>query len=631
MTCTKLLTAISRKKLIDNKRLLETDLKRQLNIPDVLGIGFGGSVGLAVYVLITYVARSVAGPAVVLSVLIAGTSAILSGFCFSEFSLRLPRAGSAYLYTYATIGELCGFMVGWSMILEHAIGVAIGAKAWSQYFGHITNNSIPRWMNTSLQWSDGINTDQSPDLIAVAVLIVCTITMLISTKLSTIINCILCILGGVVVFSIICVGFFHVKHDNWTGGDGFFQFGIQGILSGASILVFPFITVDTVANTAEEQRNPLRNFPVSFAIVIILTIISMTSVSAAVTLMTPANTFSETAGIAVIFESHHIQGARYVFSVGALLYLLAGTISLLLAIPRIMYSLSRDGLFPDCLGNLTSKGKIPVKALLLTICLSMVLVLCCKLTLLLSLLGTGTLLTFSVVSLCVLCLRYQQDCVGMIQEYEDPNEDDCITEFSYPSYINKQFCSDQDDVISFKNSTRMERPRGSTYKKMNSIVSMTSVGSESVLFPLHLNDVREPSATSWLISLLCIVIYLLSSVVVSLMVTFGLKYICNGSWWSIFLLLVILGTMAVSAFVLCKQPQNHSKLLYRTPGVPILPLFSLTLNIFLLTSLQSNALLRFSIWLLIGTIFYFCYGVRKSKERISDEQEVILYAVRERD
>jgi amino acid permease len=326
----------------------------------------------------------------------------------------------------------------------------------------------------------------------------------------------------------------------------------------------------------------------------------MTSVSAAVTLMTPTSTFSETAGIAAIFESQHIQGARYVFSVGALLYLIAATISLLLAIPRIMYSLSKDGLFPECLGNITSKGKLPVKALLLAVCLSTVLVLCCKLTFLLSMLGTGTLLTFSVVSLCVLCLRYQQDSVGMIQEYEDPNEDDCITEFSYPSYINKQFCSDQDDVISYKNSTRTERPRGSTYTKMNSIVSMTSVGSESVLFPLHMNDVREPSATSWLISLLCIVIYLLSSVVISLMITFGLKYICNGSWWSIFLLLVILGTMLVSAFVLCKQPQNLSKLLYRTPGVPILPLLSLTLNIFLLTSLPSNALSRFSIWLLIG-------------------------------
>ncbi|XP_061162351.1 high affinity cationic amino acid transporter 1-like [Saccostrea echinata] len=627
--CSKIPAAISRKKTIDNKRLLETDLKRQLGVPDVLGIGFGGSIGIAVYVLITHVARSVAGPAVVLSVLLAAATAALSGLCFTEFSLRLPRTGSAYFYTYATIGELCGFVVGWSLILEHSIGVAISAKAWSQYLGHLTNNSIPRLLNTSFHWSDGHNIDQSPDFIAVLLLIICTTAMLISTKFSTVINCVLCIFGGVVVFSVICVGFFHVQHDNWTGGEGFFRFGIEGILSGASILIFPFLAVDTIANTAEEQRNPLRNFPALFAIVITLTMISMIAVSSAVTLMSPSNTFVDNAGIAVIFENRHIQGARYVFSVGALLFLFASTISLLSAVPRIMYSLSRDGLLPECLGDLTLKGKIPVKALLLSFLISFVLTLCCKLNLLLSMLGVSTLLTFFVVSLCVLFLRYQQVNIGMIQEYEDPNEEECMTEFSHPSYINKQFQADKDDVLSFKHSPRIEKLRGSTYKKMNSIVSLTSVGSESTLFPLHVSDVMEPSSTSWLISVLCIMIYFISSLVVSLIVTFGWKYIYMGSWWSIFLLVVILGTMTVSAFILCKQPQNRSKLLYKTPGVPLSPLLSLTLNIFLLTSLPSNALLSFSVWLFVGVIIYFCIGVRKSKERTSDEQEVILYEVRE--
>lgn len=164
---------------------------------------------------------------------------------------------------------------------------------------------------------------------------------------------------------------------------------------------------------------------------------------------------------------------------------------------------------------------------------------------------------------------------------------------------------------------------------MNSLVSMTSIGSESTLFPMSLSDGLEPSPTSWLISVLCIVIYVISSTVVSLLVIFGWKFIYMGSWWSIFLLLVILGTMMVSAFILCKQPQNKSKLLYKTPGVPILPLLSLTLNIFLLTSLPSNAFVRFIIWLLIGAMLYFSYAVFKSKERVSDDQEVVLYEVRE--
>ena len=363
--------------------------------------------------------------------------------------------------------------------------------------------------------------------------------------------------------------------------------------------------MDAIANTSEEQKNPLRNFPVLFTIVVSLTVISMVSVSVALTLMSPSHFFSDIAGVAMAFEDRHIQGARYVFSVGALIFLFATTTSLLFTIPRLLYSLSRDGLLPDFLGDLTLKDRIPVKAILLSFCLSLVLILSCKLCLLLSMLGTGTLLTFFLVSLCVLSLRYQQNNIGMIQEYEDPNEEECITEFSYPSYDNKHFQADQDDMLSYKDSPRIGRPRDSTYKKLNSIVSMTSVGSESTLFPLSMTDLIEPSPTSWLISAMCIVVYVISSIVISLMVIFGWKFIYKGSWWAIFLLIVILGTMAVSAFILCKQPQNRSKLLYKTPGVPILPLLSLTFNIFLLTSLPLNAFMRFITWLLIGMKFLF--------------------------
>lgn len=627
--CRKIISAISRKKTVDNKRLLETNLKRQLSIPDVLGIGFGSSIGLGVFVLITYVARYVAGPAVVLSALIATATAALSALCFTEFSMRLPKAGSVYFYSYATIGELCGFIVGWTMILEHTIGVAIAAKAWSQYLGHISNNSLPNLMNASFHWSDGEYFDESPDLIAVVVLIISTTTLLIGTKVSTVLNCVLCIMGGVIVFCIICVGFFHVNHENWTGDESFFKFGVQGILSGASLLIYPFLAVDAIANTSEEQKNPLRNSPALFTIVVSLTVISTVAVSVALTLMSPSHSFSDIAGVSVIFENRNIQGARYVFGVGALIFLFATTTSFLFTIPRILYALSRDGLLPECVGDLTSKDRIPVKAFLLSFCLSSILILSCKMSILLSMLGAGTLLTFFLVSLCVLSLRYQQCNVGMVQEYEDPNEEECITEFSYPSYVNKQFHADQDDVLSYQNSQRIKKPRDSTYKKMNSLVSMTSIGSESTLFPMSLSDGLEPSPTSWLISVLCIVIYVISSTVVSLLVIFGWKFIYMGSWWSIFLLLVILGTMMVSAFILCKQPQNKSKLLYKTPGVPILPLLSLTLNIFLLTSLPSNAFVRFIIWLLIGAMLYFSYAVFKSKERVSDDQEVVLYEVRE--
>ena len=125
--------------------------------------------------------------------------------------------------------------------------------------------------------------------------------------------------------------------------------------------------------------------------------------------------------------------------------------------------------------------------------------------------------TSYIFPLCVLRLWYQQNDIGLIQEYEDPNEEECIPEFSYPSYVNKHFKAKQDDVLSYKDFPRMDRPRDSTYKKPNSVVSITSVGSESTLFPLSMADV-------------------ISSTLVFVMAIFAWKFIYKGSWWAIFLL-----------------------------------------------------------------------------------------------
>lgn len=120
------------------------------------------------------------------------------------------------------------------------------------------------------------------------------------------------------------------------------------ILSGASLLIYPFLAVDAIANTSEEQKNPLRNSPALFTIVVSLTVISTVAVSVALTLMSPSHSFSDIAGVSVIFENRNIQGARYVFGVGALIFLFASTTSFLFTIPRILYALSRDGLLPEC-------------------------------------------------------------------------------------------------------------------------------------------------------------------------------------------------------------------------------------------------------------------------------------------
>ncbi|GAB1605932.1 cationic amino acid transporter 3-like [Argonauta hians] len=670
-----LCTGITRSKTVDTSTLFETPLKRSLNVIDLLGLGVGSTLGIGIYVIICHVAHHQAGPSVVISVLIAGVAALLSGLCYSEFSARLPRSGAAYFYSYVTVGELCGFVVGWNILLDYMIAAAAGGKVWGHYLDNILNNTIHRYLDHKMGWSPGPGMDSHPDMMALTVVMLATFVTMTAAKVTSVISCICCLLNVVVVACIICVGFFHVNSQNWTAHPGFFPEGITGIMAGAATLFVAFLGFDAVATTSEECKDPSRVLPASIVTTLIICFVLYFGVAMAITLAYPWYQLQERAALPRAYEARHIFGSNYVIGIGGMLGLSAALLGCIYSISRIIYSMADDHILFKCLSYISRITKSPVIAVFTAGLTSGMIAMVFKLETLIDTMAIGTLAAYTVVSISVLCLRYDSEIVGLYKEYEDISEiqtlrmasTDFINNTGYRSYKNYRInrhdphyyssiesYAKQPDGNSYMNSIHHQNVEAketfatqksksvictelhdtspmisvnagnhNAYQRISSIVSGSSLGS---LFQFT-NEYSEPSERSWRKFSISLIIYIMSSVIMCVLTIHGRHYIYSQTWWAITLLAASLFTMLTCLVVITRQPKNKINLLATTPYVPIVPLASFTLNAYLITSLPQFAWLRFAIWLAIGLLVYFGYGIHKSKERDFEEQEVILYEI----
>ena len=256
----KLYNACSRQKSLETSEIKTTKLNKCLTTIDLLGIGISGTLGAGIYVLTGEVAKTSAGPGIVLSFLIAAIASILSGLCYTEFATRVPKAGSAYVYSYVTIGEFCAFVIGWNLILEYSIGAASVGRAFSSYVDSLVGGAMKNATRSVIGEVRvyGLATDL--DFFVLGVVILLTIILALGMKNSVRFNNFLTFLNLTVVILVIIFGFIYVKKENWSN---FAPFGFEGIVSGASTCFFAFIGFDIIATTAEEAENPGKSIPVS--------------------------------------------------------------------------------------------------------------------------------------------------------------------------------------------------------------------------------------------------------------------------------------------------------------------------------------------------------------------------------
>jgi amino acid transporter len=233
---------------------------------DLTFLGVGATLGAGVYVLTGVIAKS-AGPGVIVSFAVSGFAAILSALCYAEFGARVPRAGSAYVYSYVTMGEALAFTTGWQLLLEYIIGASSVARSWSGYLDTLAGGSISAAMGRALPAMHVPGLAADPDFIAFGMTMLLACVCAIGVRESTMVNNLLTALNIAVILFVLGVGSAYVSEANFTP---FAPTGFTGVFSGASMAAYAYVGFDVIATSAEEAIAPAKNIPASIIVSLLL-------------------------------------------------------------------------------------------------------------------------------------------------------------------------------------------------------------------------------------------------------------------------------------------------------------------------------------------------------------------------
>jgi basic amino acid/polyamine antiporter, APA family len=411
-----------RKKPID-KLIAESEgdggLKRALNAKNLITLGIGAIIGTGIFVLTGTAAATHAGPAIILSFILSGLGCVFAGFCYSEFSSMIPIAGSAYTYSYATLGEFIAWIIGWDLILEYLFASSTVAVGWSAYFvslfkdfGIVFPDKLCQApLNHTLEhgW---VFTGSIVNLPAVAIILIITGLLVIGIKESVTFNNIIVLVKLAVVLLFIGFGIAYINVENWKpfiphNLESFGHFGVSGIFAGAAVIFFAYIGFDAVSTAAQEAKNPKRDMPIGILGSLLVCTILYVAVSAVLTGIVNYKELNVAAPIALAVArcGKALSWLSPFVNIGALAGLSSVVLVMLMGQPRIFFSMAKDGLLPKSFSKVHSKFKTPYITTILTGILAAVIAGLFPIGLLGELVSIGTLLAFVIVCASVIVLR----------------------------------------------------------------------------------------------------------------------------------------------------------------------------------------------------------------------------------
>jgi APA family basic amino acid/polyamine antiporter len=403
MSLRRQLFAIKSVTLLEEEMASENRLRRVLGPVALTSLGVGAIIGAGIFVLTGLAAHDHAGPALMLSFIVAGLGCAFAALCYAEFASMIPVAGSAYTYAYATLGELMAWIIGWDLILEYGMASSTVAYGWSKYFLHfieIFGLHIPTYLT-----SDPFSTPGAwCNLPAAVVVLLVTVVLVIGIRESAGFNAAMVILKLTVVLFVIAAGAAYVKPENWHP---FMPFGLTGVASGAAYVFFAYIGFDSVSTHAEEARNPQRDVPIGIITSLLLCTVLYIAVAAVLTGMVPYQEIDINAPLAAAFVRYGLSAAVVFISLGAVAGITSVLLVLMLSQPRVFFAMARDGLLPySFFGTVHPRFRTPHKATILTGCVVALVAALFPIHALAEMVNIGTLFAFVVVCAAVLIMRY---------------------------------------------------------------------------------------------------------------------------------------------------------------------------------------------------------------------------------
>ncbi|MDX9765000.1 MAG: amino acid permease [Chiayiivirga sp.] len=395
----------------------EATLKRTLTARQLVMLGIGAVIGAGIFVLTGHAAAAHAGPALVLSFVLAGFACALAGLCYAEFAAMMPVSGSAYSYSYATLGEFIAWFIGWNLVLEYLFAASTVAVGWSGYLNSFLGNlgmALPAALSSAPLTISGSEIVMSGAIVNLpAVFIVAAISGLcyVGITQSAFVNSIIVAIKVTVILLFVAFSIQFINPDNWVPfipentGPG--QFGYSGIVRGAAVVFFAYIGFDAVSTAAGEAKNPQRDMPIGILGSLFLCTIIYIVVAAVLTGMMHYTQLGTAKPVATALEAYpSLAWLKWLVELGAIAGLSSVILVMLMGQPRIFYSMSKDGLLPAVFGKVHPKFRTPYISTIIVGTVAAILAGLFPIGLLGELVSMGTLLAFTTVCIGVLILRY---------------------------------------------------------------------------------------------------------------------------------------------------------------------------------------------------------------------------------
>ncbi|MEC0697432.1 amino acid permease [Bacillus atrophaeus] len=397
------MSSLFRKKPLDTllTQSQTKSLSRSLSAFDLVLLGIGCVIGTGIFVITGTVAATGAGPALILSFILAGLACALAAFCYAEFSSSIPVSGSVYTYSYATLGELLAFLIGWDLMLEYVIALAAVATGWSSYFQSLLAGfhlHIP----AALTGAPGSSPGAVFNLPAAVIILIITAIVGRGVKESTRFNNVIVLMKIAIILLFIIVGIGYVKPDNWSP---FMPFGINGVIASAATVFFAYLGFDAVSNASEEVKNPQKNMPIGIIGALAICTILYIAVSLVLTGMMPYTQLNVGDPVSFALKFVGQDQLAGIISVGAIVGITTVMLALLYAQVRLTFAMSRDGLLPALFAKVHPTFKTPFQNTWLTGIVAAGIAGFINLGTLAHLVNMGTLAAFTVISIAVIVLR----------------------------------------------------------------------------------------------------------------------------------------------------------------------------------------------------------------------------------